>query len=134
MVQKKSKEEMSMEKIEYTKIKDYNIPNLAMEKEKIPNGKYARMRLKFLRENKKAYYSILLMDKSLNEELMRVQEQATEMINKIIEEAKGVKIDIEEDGNVCIYEVEGQDAKKALKMIEEITREIEAGEIYDGKV
>lgn len=74
-----------MEKIEYTKIKDYNIPNLAMEKEKIPNGKYARMRLKFLRENKKAYYSILLMDKSLNEELMRVQEQATEMINKIIE-------------------------------------------------
>ncbi len=56
------------------------------------------------------------------------------MINKIIEEAKGVKIDIEEDGNVCIYEVEGQDAKKALKMIEEITREIEAGEIYDGKV
>lgn len=56
------------------------------------------------------------------------------MINKIIEEAKGVKIDIEEDGNVCIYEVEGQDGKKALKMIEEITREIEAGGIYDGKV
>ncbi len=56
------------------------------------------------------------------------------MINKIIEEAKGVKIDIEEDGNVCIYEVEGQDGKKALKMIEEITREIEAGKIYDGTV
>ncbi len=56
------------------------------------------------------------------------------MINKIIEEAKGVKIDIEEDGNVCIYEVEGQDGKKALKMIEEITREIEAGSIYDGIV
>lgn len=56
------------------------------------------------------------------------------MINKIIEEAKGVKIDIEEDGNVCIYEVEGQDGKKALKMIEEITREIQAGEIYDGTV
>ena len=56
------------------------------------------------------------------------------MINKIIEEAKGVKIDIEEDGSVCIYEVEGQDGKKALKMIEDITREIEAGKIYDGKV
>ncbi len=56
------------------------------------------------------------------------------MINKIIEEAKGVKIDIEEDGSVCIYAVEGQDAEKAKKMIEDITREIEAGNIYDGTV
>ncbi len=56
------------------------------------------------------------------------------MINKIIEEAKGVKIDIEEDGSVCIYAVEGQDAEKAKKMIEDITREIEAGNIYDGIV
>ena len=56
------------------------------------------------------------------------------MINKIIEESKGVKIDIEEDGNVCIYSVEGQDAEKALKMIKEITREIETGGIYDGVI
>ena len=56
------------------------------------------------------------------------------MINKIIEEAKGVKIDIEEDGTVCIYSVEGQDGAKAKKMIEDITREIEAGQIYDGTV
>ena len=56
------------------------------------------------------------------------------MINKIIEESKGVKIDIEEDGTVCIYSVEGQDGAKAKKMIEEITREIEAGKIYDGTV
>ena len=56
------------------------------------------------------------------------------MINKIIEEANGVKIDIEEDGTVCIYSTEGQDGPKAKKMIEEITREIEAGKIYDGKV
>ena len=56
------------------------------------------------------------------------------MINKIIDESNGVKIDIEEDGNVCIYSVEGQDAEKALKMIEEITREIEVNGIYDGKV
>ena len=56
------------------------------------------------------------------------------MINKIIEEAKGVKIDIEEDGTVCIYSTEGQDAPKAQKMIENLTREIEAGQIYDGVV
>lgn len=56
------------------------------------------------------------------------------MINKIIEEAKGVKIDIEEDGTVCIYSVEGQDGNRAKKMIEDITKEIEAGSIYDGTV
>lgn len=55
------------------------------------------------------------------------------MINKIID-ATGVKIDIEEDGRVCIYSVEGQDGPKALKMIEEITREIEEGKVYDGQV
>ena len=56
------------------------------------------------------------------------------MINKIIDEANGVKIDIEEDGRVCIYYTEGQDGEKAKKLIDEITREIEAGQIYDGKV
>ena len=56
------------------------------------------------------------------------------MINKIIEEAKGVKIDIEEDGNVCIYATEGQDGQKALKMIQDIAREIEVDGIYEGTV
>ena len=56
------------------------------------------------------------------------------MINKIIEEAKGVKIDIDEEGHVCIYSSEGQDGELALKMIDEITRDIEAGKIYEGKV
>lgn len=54
-------------------------------------------------------------------------------INKIIE-ATGVKIDIEDDGHVCIYSEDGESAAKAKKMIEDITREIEAGKIYDGIV
>ncbi len=54
-------------------------------------------------------------------------------INKIIEET-GVKIDIEEDGKVCIYSDDIEQANKALKIIEDITREIEVGNIYDGKV
>ena len=54
-------------------------------------------------------------------------------INKIIEET-GVKIDIEEDGKVCIYSNDISQANKALKIIEDITREIEVGNIYEGKV
>lgn len=55
------------------------------------------------------------------------------MINKIIAET-GVKIDIEENGDVCIYSSDTENANKALKMIKDITREIEAGGIYEGKV
>ncbi len=54
-------------------------------------------------------------------------------INKIIEQT-GVKIDIEEDGKVFIYSEDIESANKALKMIENIVREIEVGEIYDGVV
>ena len=54
-------------------------------------------------------------------------------INKIIEET-GVKIDIEEDGHVFIYSNDIDNANKALKIIEDITREIEVGKVYEGVV
>ncbi len=51
------------------------------------------------------------------------------VINKIIEET-GVKIDIEEDGQVYIYGENSEKAYDALEMIEDIVREIEVGGIY----
>ncbi|MBQ3414892.1 MAG: polyribonucleotide nucleotidyltransferase [Clostridia bacterium] len=55
------------------------------------------------------------------------------MINKIIDET-GVKIDIEEDGQVFIYSQDNEKAKQALEMIEDIVREVEVGGIYYGTV
>ena len=55
------------------------------------------------------------------------------VINKIIEET-GVKIDIEEDGQVFIYGENSEKAYDALYMIEYIVREIEVGGIYYGAV
>ena len=55
------------------------------------------------------------------------------VINGIIAET-GVKIDIEDDGHVFIYSPNQEDAKKALKMVEDITKDAEVGEIYNGKV
>ena len=54
-------------------------------------------------------------------------------INKIIDET-GVKIDIDDDGRVCVYSHDTENGKKAMKMIEDIVREIEVGGIYDGIV
>ena len=55
------------------------------------------------------------------------------MINKIIDET-GVKIDIEEDGQVFIYSTDNEKAEQALEMIEDIAKDIEVGEIYYGEV
>ena len=55
------------------------------------------------------------------------------VINKIIEET-GVKIDIEEDGQVFIYSDDNEKAIQALEMIEDIVREVEVGGIYYGEV
>ena len=55
------------------------------------------------------------------------------MINKIIDET-GVKIDIEEDGQVLIYSTDSEKANQALEMVEDIVREVEVGGIYYGEV
>lgn len=54
-------------------------------------------------------------------------------VKKIIE-ATGVKIDIEQDGTIYISSIDAEMNQKAKKMIEDITREIEVGQIYLGKV
>jgi polyribonucleotide nucleotidyltransferase len=55
------------------------------------------------------------------------------MINKIIAET-GVGIDIEPDGRVFIAAVDPEGGRKAKEMIEGLVRDVEAGEIYMGKV
>lgn len=74
--------------IEYTKQGDYYMPNLVLEKEKIILNKYGRMRLKFLKENKKAEYTIMFMSGTLNKHLKEIQETAENRIDIIIEQLK----------------------------------------------
>jgi polyribonucleotide nucleotidyltransferase len=50
-------------------------------------------------------------------------------INQIIDET-GVKIDIEQDGKVFIASTDQEMNEKAKKLIEDIVREVEVGEIY----
>ena len=54
-------------------------------------------------------------------------------INGIIEET-GVKIDIDQEGNVSIASSDADMIKKAIKIIEELTKEVKVGEVYLGKV
>ena len=75
--------------IEYHLEGDYYIPNLVIpEQEKITLNKYGRMRLNYLKDHKKAEYSIMLMDGTLNSYLKEIQETATERVGQIIKQLK----------------------------------------------
>jgi len=55
------------------------------------------------------------------------------MINKITDEY-GVQIDIEETGDVFVTGDQDENAQKAVKFIEDMTREVQPGEIFEGEV
>lgn len=75
--------------IEYHLEGDYYIPNLVIpEQEKITLNKYGRMRLNYLKGHKKAEYTIMLMDGTLNSYLKEIQETATKRVEQIIKQLK----------------------------------------------
>ena len=83
--------------ISYTLVGDYYIPNLTMPKqEKITLNKYGRLRLKYLKEHKKAEYTILLVENKLNSHLKEIQEIAEKNVSNLIEQLKA-KSDLTED-------------------------------------
>ena len=51
-----------------------------------------------------------------------------------ITETTGTQIDIKDDGSITIAAVDGNAAKRAQKIIEDLTAEVEIGRIYDGTV
>lgn len=59
--------------------------------------------------------------------------QGGKVIRDIIEET-GAKIDIEDDGTIFIAAVEEAAANKAIEIITNLTKEVEVGEVYLGKV
>ena len=75
--------------IEYRLEGDYYIPNIVVPKEeKMVLNKYGRMRLKYLKEHKKADYTIMLINGTLNTHLKEIQETTQTRVNQIIDQLK----------------------------------------------
>ncbi|MDA0770630.1 MAG: polyribonucleotide nucleotidyltransferase [Chloroflexi bacterium] len=51
-----------------------------------------------------------------------------------ITEQTGATIDIQDDGTVTIGSSDGEAAQRAIKMIQDLTRELKAGDVFTGKV
>lgn len=83
--------------IEYHLKGDYYIPNIvAPKQEKIVLNKYTRMKLKYLKEYRKADYTIMLINGTLNTHLKEIQETAQTRVEQIIDQLKE-KSDLTED-------------------------------------
>ena len=86
--------------IEYRLVGDYYVPNLILKKEeKIILNKYGRARLKFLKENRKAEYTIMFINGTLNKHLKEIQETALQRVEVIIAQLKEKNHLIEEMKN-----------------------------------
>ncbi|GIW16763.1 MAG: polyribonucleotide nucleotidyltransferase [Tepidiforma sp.] len=55
-------------------------------------------------------------------------------VRRIQDESGGATIDIQEDGTVIVGSPNEEVARKAIRMIEGLTKEVQVGEIYTGKV
>ncbi len=76
----------------------------------------------------------LIMTMHINPEKIRyVIGPGGKMINKIIDETDA-SIDIEDDGTIFILADDQKSGQRAKEMIEDLTREVEVGEVYNGKV
>jgi len=122
---------------------DIKIEGLSREilEEALMQAKEGRMHilesmLETIREPKKqlSQYAPKILTLQINPDKIRdVIGPSGKQINKIIEET-GVKIDIEQDGKVFIASADEEMNIKAKKIIEDLVREVEIGQIYLGKV
>ena len=62
--------------LSYTQTGDYLLPNLTLHQPKTPLGKYGRMRLSFLRQQRPVLYNTMLLNGSLYPHLMEVEQTA----------------------------------------------------------
>lgn len=78
----------------YTLVGDYYIPNITLsEPDKRPVGMWGRKRLAYLKEHRPALYNRLVLHCKLHSHLAEINEQATEMLDRLIEQmakAEGV--------------------------------------------
>ena len=72
--------------ITYSKYGDYYLPNLVLpEEEPATYGRFGRMRLKYLKEHRRATYTNLKTSGQLTHHLNEIDREANEMLRLLIE-------------------------------------------------
>ena len=74
--------------IEYVRSGDYYIPKLTVPESNYEIGRFGRMRERYLKTERRCYYSYLLMSGKLHEQLHEVDEQAQVILDQFIRDAE----------------------------------------------
>lgn len=81
-----------MNEITYRRVGDYLVPNLYLPKQpKGHIGKYGHLRLEYLKNFKKGLYTELLIDGTLKQHLLDIDESATNTVNELIKQLAKVE-------------------------------------------
>ena len=76
-------------KLTYIQTGDYLLPNLTIKNQSNTRiNKYGYLRLRYLKEKKKALYTTLLMTNELTNHLVSVNKDAETLLNNLIENYK----------------------------------------------
>lgn len=75
--------------LKYTRIGDYELPNLTLnDNKKWTINKYGMLRLDYLKQHKKALYTTLLMKDELTNHLVSVSKDVENLLNNLMESYK----------------------------------------------
>ena len=77
--------------IHYTLNGDYYLPDISIPDEGKPIGKWGRMRLRFLKENKPILYNQMILNGTLQSHLVEIGQTANQRLEKMIPEMATVE-------------------------------------------
>ena len=85
---RKNERVKKMNEITYSRIGDYNLPNLALPEQKdVFVGKYGLLRQSYLKTHRKVVYTSLLTSGKLHEHLVEVDRAANDRLETIVNQA-----------------------------------------------
>ena len=72
--------------LNYTKIGDYQLPNLTLSQPKTPLGKYSRMRRNYLKQYRPVLYNSMLLNGTLYPHLMELEQTAESQMQQTMKQ------------------------------------------------
>ena len=72
--------------LNYTKIGDYQLPNLTLSQPKTPLGKYGRMRRNYLKQYRPVLYNSMLLSGTLHPHLLEGEQTAESRMQQTMQE------------------------------------------------
>ena len=90
-VDKCEKGSVTMAELTYKWAGDYLIPDLAIKVNNKLIGKYGRMRLRYLQEHRKGLYSVMLLNGTLQDHLVEIDEVAKRRIEEMVDQSAKIE-------------------------------------------